>query len=174
MIELRPATSQDWQTIQTIAYQTWPKTFGEVMPKEQIDYMLALIYNEQSLKEQMIKKKHQFLLASNNDKPFGFTSYELDYKTEPQLMIHKIYLLPAVQGLGIGTKILDHLTEVAKMKKQKQLRLKVFYKNDKAAAFYRKYGFTNAGTESTDIGNGYVILDNLMIKELQHGAFSIL
>src|SRR5215216_2952405 len=139
MIELKLATPENWQIIQTIAYRTWPHTFGSVMPKEQIDYMLGLIYNEESLKEQMTNKNHQFLLALNNDDRVGFTSYELDYRKTPQLMIHKIYLLPESQGLGTGTKILDYLSGVAKNHKQKTLRLKVFYKNDKAEIFYRRY-----------------------------------
>jgi GNAT superfamily N-acetyltransferase len=166
MIELKKATPEDWQIIQTIAHQTWPHTFGSVMPKEQIDYMLELIYNEQSLKEQMIDKKHQFLLALHNENPVGFTSYELNYRNEPQLMIHKIYLLPQSQGLGIGTIILDYLAEIAKDRNQKLLRLKVFYKNGKAESFYWKYGFTNVGTESTDIGSGYIVLDDVMIKDV--------
>jgi GNAT superfamily N-acetyltransferase len=166
MTELKMAAPEDWQTIQTIAYHTWPHTFGEAMPKEQIDYMLALIYNEQSLKQQMITGRHQFLLTLNNADPVGFASYELNYRNAPQLMIHKIYLLPQSQGLGIGTKIFDYLTGVAKRNEQKQLRLKVFYKNEKTAGFYRKYGFTIAGTESADIGNGYIILDNVMEMQI--------
>jgi ribosomal protein S18 acetylase RimI-like enzyme len=166
MTELKAATSADWQIIQTIAYRTWPHTFGAVMPKEQIDYMLELIYNEQSLKDQMMMKKHQFLLALNNDNPVGFTSYELDYKAKAHLMIHKIYLLPESQGLGIGTKIFDYLTGVAKAHNQERLRLKVFHKNEKASAFYMKYGFTHVGLESTDIGNGYIILDHVMERQI--------
>jgi len=166
MITLKLATPEDWPAIQTIAYKTWPHTFGAVMSKEQIDYMLALIYNERSLKEQMIKKNHQFLLALNDATPVGFASYELNYRNASQLMVHKIYLLPQSQGLGIGTKVFDYLNEVAKTHNQKRLRLKVFYKNDKAEAFYQKYGFINAGTESTDIGNGYIILDNVMEKQV--------
>lgn len=113
-----------------------------------------------------MKKKHQFILALNDNGPVGFASYELRYCDEPQLMIHKIYLLPESQGLGIGRNIFDCLTALGKAKGHEKLRLKVFHRNEKAAAFYRKYGFTNAGTESTDIGNGYIILDNVMTKEL--------
>lgn len=166
MVELKSATIQDWKIIQAIAYYTWPDTFGAVMPEEQIDYMLSMIYNKQSLKEQMIEKKHQFLLALNDNDPVGFASYELNYRKEPQLMIHKIYLLPQSQGIGIGSKIFNHLTEVAKANGQKRLCLKVFYKNDKAADFYLKYGFVKTGIESTDIGNGYIIVDNVMEKQV--------
>lgn len=152
--------------IQKIAYETWPDTFQKVMPFEQIDYMLELIYNESSLQTQMLEKEHQFILVQKDEQPFGFTSYELNYNNEAQLMIHKIYLLPQSQGLGIGTKLFNLLSDIAQQKNNKRLRLKVYYENHKAIGFYEKYGFKQIGTETTDIGNGYNILDNVMIKEL--------
>lgn len=167
MVELRTATPEDWKVIQKIAYNTWPHTFGTVMPKEQIDYMLALIYNQESIQNQMINRNHQFVLALKDNQPVGFTSYECNYSNTSQLMVHKIYLQPECQGSGIGRKILDHLTEVAKHNNNKILRLKVFHKNDKAIGFYEKCGFSFAGTETTDIGNGYLILDNVMTKEVK-------
>ena len=153
--------------IREIAYQTWPDTFGQVLPKEQIEYMLQLIYNETSLKKQLLEKGHNFILAEKDNKPLGFTSYEINYQLEPQLMIHKLYLLPAAQGLGIGTKLLNLLSESALQSNNKLLRLKVYFANTKAIGFYEKYGFKQIGTETTDIGNGYSVLDNVMMKELQ-------
>ena len=44
--------------------------------------------------------------------------------------------------------------------------LKVFYKNVKAIGFYEKKGFKSIGTETTDIGNSYIILDNVMSKKI--------
>lgn len=64
MGELKRATEKDLRVIQAIAYQTWPATFGDVMPKKQIDYLLALIYNENSLKEQMIEKKTPIYISA--------------------------------------------------------------------------------------------------------------
>jgi len=167
MIQLKPATHNDWKIIQSIAYITWPDTFGKLIDKEQLDYMLTLIYSEASLKSQMIQHNHQFLLVLNDETSVGFVSYELNYGSTTQLMIHKIYLLPESQGLGIGTKIFNHLTEVAKNNHQEKLRLKVFHKNDKAIGFYQKYGFTSAGVEMINIDNKYTVLDNVMIKEIE-------
>ena len=82
-------------------------------------------------------------------------------------MIHKLYILPVSQGLGIGTKFLNLLSDVALHASNKRLRLKVYFENTKAIRFYEKYGFKNIGTETTDIGNNYSILDNVMVKELQ-------
>lgn len=152
--------------IKKIAYETWPITFGQVLPKEQITYMLELIYNEEALKNQMLKKGHNFIVAEKDNQPLGFTSYEVNYNSDPQLMIHKLYLLPITQGLGIGTKLLNLLSETALQNNNKRLRLKVYFANTKAIGLYEKYGFQNMGTETTDIGNNYNILDNVMVKTL--------
>jgi hypothetical protein len=81
MAAFRNAGIIDIPAIQKIAYETWPHTFGAVLPRKQISYMLNLVYNEGSLKKQMIDKGHRFILAENEDGPVGFTSYEIDYNT---------------------------------------------------------------------------------------------
>jgi len=166
MLEFKKAGIADLLKIQKIAYETWPSTFGQVIPKEQINYMLQLIYNEESLNKQILEKGNNFILAEKGNQSLGFTSYEINYNSKPQLMIHKLYLLPSSQGLGIGTKFLNLLSDIAQHNNNKRLRLKVYFENSKAISFYEKYGFKNIGTETTEIGNNYSILDNLMVKEL--------
>ncbi|MBE0539009.1 MAG: GNAT family N-acetyltransferase [Ignavibacterium sp.] len=167
MLEFKKAEIKDLSTIQKIAYDTWPNTFGKVIPKKQINYMLQLFYNKELLKKQMLEKGHNFLLAENDNQAIGFTSYEIFCNAEPQLMIHKLYILPLKQGLGIGTELLNLLSDIAMQNNNKRLRLKVFYKNVNAISFYKKYGFKNIGTETTNIGNDYSILDNIMVEELK-------
>jgi ribosomal protein S18 acetylase RimI-like enzyme len=167
MVEFRKIELDELYKVRKIAYETWPNTFGQLLPREQIDYMLQLIYNEGALKRQMLEKGHNFIVAEKDNHPLGFTSYEINYISKPQLMIHKLYLLPMAQGLGIGAKFITLLSEIAIQNKNKQLRLKVYFKNTKAIGFYEKYGFRKIGTEMTDIGNNYTILDNVMVKELQ-------
>ena len=163
MVEFKKIEINDWDKIQKIAFETWPNTFGQVIPKEQIDYMLQVIYNEESLKKQMLVKGHIFILAEKDNQSLGFTSIKINYNSEPHLMIHKLYILPASQGSGLGTKFLNLLTEIAQQNNNNQLRLKVYFENTKAIGFYEKYGFKKIGTEMTDIGNNYSILDNVMV-----------
>ncbi|HMR93222.1 MAG TPA: GNAT family N-acetyltransferase [Chitinophagaceae bacterium] len=163
-IVFRNATPEDIARIRDIACRTWPATFGKVMPPEQITYMLDLIYNAGSLRQQMTEKGHHFILVEKEGQSLGYASYEAGYAGEPQLMIHKLYLLPETHGMGLGKKTLDHLSGIAGRYGNKALRLKVFYLNDKAIGFYEKYGFCKQGDEVTPIGNGYEILDYVMIK----------
>lgn len=166
-VKFKKAGINDLYTIKEIAYATWPVTFGRIIPIRQIVYMLNKIYNDNSLKEQILEKGHNFIMAKKDNKPVGFTSYELNYNSEPQLMIHKLYLLPGSQGSGIGTQFLNLLAQIAQQNNHKRLRLKVYYQNDIAIRFYEKYGFIIAGRETTDTGNNYIILDNVMVKDLQ-------
>jgi len=167
MIEYKKVGIESVTIIQKIAYETWPSTFGQVLPPEQINYMLDLIYNESSLRRQILENGHNFILAEKDSLALGFTSYEISFKGRPQLMIHKIYILPAAQGLGIGSKFLHLLSDIALKSDNKRLQLKVYFENTKAIGFYEKHGFKNIGTEKTDIGNDYIIQDNVMVKELQ-------
>ena len=84
MVEFKKIEISDWVKIQKMAYETWPNTFGQVLPKAQINYMLQLIYNEESLKKQILENGHNFILAEKENQSFGFTSYEINYHTEPQ------------------------------------------------------------------------------------------
>jgi ribosomal protein S18 acetylase RimI-like enzyme len=166
MPELIIATADDWQIIRDIAYKTWPDTFGKVIPEEQIQYMLAKIYCEQSLRSQMTDLGHNFILALQNKKPVGFASYELTSFETSQLIIHKIYLLPECQGIGIGKFLFGQLTEIAKKSNCKQLRLQVFHQNEKAREFYLKNGFAFVGEKITRIDDRYTVTDFIMIKDL--------
>jgi ribosomal protein S18 acetylase RimI-like enzyme len=166
MLELLTATPEDWKIIREIAYNTWPNTFGKVISEEQIQYMLAKIYSEQSLRNQMTNLGHNFILALQDKKPVGFASYELTPLQPSQLIIHKIYLLPECQGMGIGKFLFSRLSEIAKNNNRKQLRLQVFHQNEKAKEFYLKYGFAFVGEKVTKIDDRYTITDFIMDKNL--------
>ncbi len=167
MVAFRIAKINELGEIEKIARATWPDTFGDIMAKAQIDYMLDLIYNEASLRTQILNKKHTFILALKEKEPIGYTSYELNYKQEPQLMIHKLYLLPSAQGLGIGKRMIEFLSGIALENNNRKIRLHVYFDNAAAIGFYEKHGFIKVGIEKTDIGKGYIILDDVMEKTLR-------
>mgnify|MGYP001627435828 CR=1 FL=1 len=165
MIHIKAITHHDLSKIRKIAYITWPSTFGSMLPPDQIGYMLNLIYNDESLIMQMAYGQ-AFLLVEKENVAVGFCSYQIDYPLSGQFMIHKFYLLPDVQGLGIGAKVLNHLCELAMLNHNNILRLKVFYLNNKAIHFYLKNGFVKAGEERTLCDNYDPIIDIVMLKKL--------
>ncbi|MBL0882064.1 MAG: GNAT family N-acetyltransferase [Chitinophagaceae bacterium] len=165
MIRIKAITHHDLSMIRQIAYTTWPNTFGSMLPPDQMGYMLNLIYNDESLIMQMACGQ-TFLLIEKENVAVGFCSYQINYPLSGQLMIHKLYLLPDAQGLSIGTKVLNHLGELAKLNNNSVLRLKVFYLNNKAIHFYLKNGFVKVGEETNLCNNYDPIIDIVMLKKI--------
>ncbi|WP_155297214.1 GNAT family N-acetyltransferase [Spirosoma aerolatum] len=167
MITITQATEHDLPTIQDIAHRTWPNTFGEILSPNQISYMLDMMYSLESLKSQVNDKQHVFLLAKDDTTQefLGYSSYELNYKGQPLTKIHKIYLLPASQGKGVGRLLIDAVAEVAKANNNDRLGLNVNRYN-KAIQFYERVGFSIVGNEDIDIGDGFLMEDFVMGKPL--------
>lgn len=167
MITITEATEQDLPVIRDIAYRTWPATFGEILSPAQIDYMLNMMYGLDALRAQIEDKNHVFLLAQETDSNeyLGFISYEFDYKDQSKTKIHKIYLLPASQGKGVGRLLIDKVAVLAMERNNPSLSLNV-NKYNKAIQFYERMGFATVDTETIDIGEGFLMEDYIMEKPL--------
>ena len=163
MIVIFEAEPRHLSAVRDIAYQTWPSTYKDIVSQEQIEYMLERMYDLPELQQQMTQKGHVFLIAKVEENALGFASYELNYKNEPKTKIHKIYLLPKSQGLGIGKALIDRVVAAAQLAQNQQLTLNVNRKN-KAVQFYERVGFVATATEDIDIGRGYLMQDFIMTK----------
>jgi ribosomal protein S18 acetylase RimI-like enzyme len=165
MITILEAGLNDIRTIQEIAHITWPITYGEILSKEQLDYMLDLIYSDEALKTQYDKKEQLFYLISEDEITLGFIGIEHNYKGEAVTRIHKIYILPETQGRGFGKKVIHKIEKLALENNSKALSLNVNRFNS-ALDFYKKIGFEIAEEVNIDIGNGYLMEDYVMEKQL--------
>ncbi len=166
MIDIKKAGKEDWQKIRNIAFDTWPVTYGSLMPMEQVQYLLENCFDKPTIHGQMTENGHVYLIAESEGIPVGFTSYEIHFRVQPRLMIHKLYVSPVFQGNGIGLHLLETLTGIAIKNHQTALCLKVFHLNHKAIRFYERYGFVKTGTEMTDPGNSFILEDLVMIREI--------
>lgn len=165
MLDIYTATSSDFPIIQEIAYVTWPHTFRDILSKEQISYMIEMMYSTAALTEQTMQKKHQYLIVKDETKNLGYASYELDYKGLSITKIHKIYILPEAQGKGVGKLLMNTITTVAKENRNTSLSLNV-NRDNAAFDFYRNIGFEKVGEENIDIGDGFLMEDFIMNKKL--------
>jgi ribosomal protein S18 acetylase RimI-like enzyme len=118
--------------------------------------MLGLFYTPEALATQMAEG-HQFILCYDGSSPVGFASYSL---LQPGVYkLNKLYVLPGLQGKGIGKAMVAHITEAIKALDATHLRLNVNIHNTSAIAFYEKAGFYKFKEEDIDIGGGYFMND---------------
>ncbi len=161
MLTISTAAPEQIHIIREIAHATWPVTFGHILTSEQIVYMLNMMYSEASLLDQIKNKGHIFLLAQADGVFGGYASYELNYKGKPVSKLHKIYVLPQMQGKNMGRALLDEVAAIARKAGMKYLSLNVNRENN-AVGFYERAGFVKTGEEDIDIGNGYFMNDAVM------------
>ena len=155
---LRPATAADFPTIRDIAHRTWPATFGAILSQEQIAYMLDMMYADAALAEQVSRRGHRFLLAEDDDgQAVGYASYELHYRAGTT-KLHKLYVLPAQQGRGLGRTLIEAVEAAARAVGDSVLRLDV-NRDNRAVGYYERSGFTKVGEAVTEIGEGWVMDD---------------
>lgn len=165
MISLRLATIADVPLIQEVAELTWPISYQEIISPQQIRYMLDLMYNKSKLETAIAAPNQAFWLAEENGRILGFCGIEHGYPETGITRIHKLYILPNTQGSGLGKIFIDQVEDQAKKHGNDTLHLNV-NKENKAVGFYQKHGFSVDHEEVLDIGNGYVMDDFIMIKNI--------
>lgn len=111
-ITIRNATINDIELIRELTFKVWPQTYSSIISKEQIDYMLEMMYSNKSLALQMAEGS-QFIIVQDTKKPVGFASYKPVainiYKLD------KIYILQTQQGKGIGKFVIDYILQQIKI-----------------------------------------------------------
>ena len=164
MIYLRKANEEDLSIIRTIAEQTWPTAYGDIISQEQITFMLEKMYNQGELLGQMWQG-HVFLIASELKEDLGFAGFSVIDSENRTFKLHKLYVLPKMHGKGIGKILMNEVVDQVKAQGGKFLQLNVNRAN-KAKDFYEKAGFKIKETVDLDIGNGFYMNDYVMEKIL--------
>lgn len=163
MIEIVKAEIRDIPIIQELSNIVWPVTFADILSKDQIKYMMNMMYSAESLTNQM-QSGHQYVLAKEGDKYLGYLSTQ-SFDDLNCAKVHKIYVLPDAQGKGVGKHLIEYAKQVALEKGFACLTLNVNRYN-KTLDFYIHLGFSIAGTEDIDIGNGFLMEDYVLKMNL--------
>jgi ribosomal protein S18 acetylase RimI-like enzyme len=164
MMQIRKAGIEDFQIINDLALKTWYNTYDKILSEEQIKYMLDMMYSLTAITEQIAVKGHHFLLLSEGENYLGFASYEVNYLSGVT-KLHKLYVLPETQGRGAGRLLISKIEEAAASNGNDTVSLNVNRYNP-AVNFYLNNGYVKTGEEDINIGNGYLMEDFIMEKNL--------
>lgn len=164
MYLIKEATTADVEAILHIAHQTWWPTYGPILGKEQLTYMLAELYTAEKISVQIESNQQTFLLLTEDDRPVAFAAYSPREEDANIYKLHKLYCLPETQGKGYGKILIDAVADKTKQAGKHLLELNVNRYN-KAKTFYEKMGFTIAYEEDIPIGP-YWMNDYVMRKQL--------
>lgn len=160
---IKTATASDIPTIKNLAHDIWPVVYRDMISIDQINYMLKMMYSDDSLHRQMFDESCTFLIAFNENCPVGFASYSP--LNHGKFKLHKLYVLPTMHGNGIGKKLLITVFKMIVELDGKSIELQV-NKNNKAKEFYHAMGFEVEKEMVLDIGGGFMMDDFVMVKKM--------
>ena len=163
-MQIRVAAPEDALTIQQLAEAIWGPTYGPILEKEQIRYMLDHIYDLQSIRGQIERNEQTYLLLTEGEEALGFASYSARKENKDVYKLHKLYVLPGRQGSGYGKTLLEAVEDKVKQVRKEILELNV-NKYNPAKTFYERLGYTVIYEEDIPIGP-YWMNDYVMRKEL--------
>lgn len=157
--------------IRKLADVAFRETYKTILSAEQIDYMMEWMYSEQSLNKQITEGKNSFFIAELNGGEVGYAAVRPDFETSSEKMkvyhLEKIYLLPEVQGRGVGARLINHVCQFVKNLSDADCVIELnVNRNNGAKEFYEKMGFFVASEGDFPIGNGFFMNDYIMRKEL--------
>jgi len=154
------AEQKDIVVIQDLAKKSWSFAYADILEQDQIDYMLDLMYSEETLNQHFENPNYHYYLIQEEDQFLGFVGFELHLEPETT-KLHRIYFLKEAQGKGLGKKALKFVVNETEKIGNKRVILTV-NKNNSAKNFYESQGFEIYDEAIFDIGNGYVMDDFLM------------
>ena len=165
MFSFKKITKTELPEIERLAREIWPVCYKEIITSAQLNYMLDNFYSQDALRKQMLEAKHVFILVVENEKNIGYISYTTILETNGALHLNKIYLVPQLQGKGFGKQMLHYAEDSVKELGAFALELNV-NKYNPALHFYNYNGYTLKEETVIDIGNGFVMDDFILIKNL--------
>lgn len=148
---------EELSVVKSLAYDIWPRVYDYMISKEQINYMLPLMYELNKLKEQFISGT-KFVLLEVEGMPQGFVAFE---EKEGCVFLQKLYLRPEMHGHGLGKKMLQVVIDFATDLKKNKIELTV-NRNNKSLDFYLGNGFQIKEEKDFDIGGGFFMNDYIL------------
>ena len=134
MIEVVKVNKQHIATIKVLAQEFWPVAFAAILSAGQIAYMMEMMYSHSALEEQM-NRGHQFAIASRNGAKVGYMSYEIDCDGTGKTKIHKLYIAPNSQRMGVGKAMVDSVSQQALLANNSALFQNINKYKNKAISF---------------------------------------
>ena len=152
--------------VKSLAERIFPRTYEELIPAEQIPYMMRLMYDDAVLRREFAAGM-RFDLITENALPVGYISWHLlDADGEKVLRLEKLYLDFACHGRSIGYLALRHVIDEAKRAGADFISLNVNKQNLRAQKAYLRAGFRRWRSEVEEVGGGFVKDDYVMRYDL--------
>ncbi len=168
-VRISAVSEQDVDAVSQLAREIWYLHYPGIITVSQIDYMLAQRYQPAAIASQIKTNQAWWDKIAVDTVLAGFAGCEVG--TDPaSVKLDKLYVHPRLQGHGLGYALVQHVEARAREKGFSRLYLQVNKGNTASIAFYLRAGFAVTDKVIVEIGNGYVMDDFVMSRQLEGAA----
>lgn len=164
-VEIRLLSESEVPDLIALAQKIWLTHYPGIISDAQIEYMLAQRYHEAQIRAEISGGDLWWDVLWTENKMSAFASYFMS-ETPGEMKLDKLYVHPCMQRRGYAGMLIARVLEIMRERKMHCLTLAVNKRNTTAIAAYRRYGFRIADTVVKDIGNGFVMDDYIMVRDI--------
>ena len=147
-VEIRPATADDVDAVVDVAEAAWYAAYGGVLDPAAIAEAIVEYYDPELIGAAIELDEIAFYVAEADD-VVGFVSAERTWADEVEL--HTLYVHPDRWGEGIGSALLDRVTEWAHERGVDRIACGVLSGNAVGIGFFEAVGFEQGEVTDAEI-----------------------
>lgn len=151
-----PATIHDAGLLAELGSRTFSDTFAAFNSQDDIEDYIRKTYDPMKIQKELTERTISYMIAYLDDVAAGFA--KLNHKRNPDggtdncAEIEKIFILNNLIGKKVGKALMLRLIDQARQCNYDYLWLGVWEKNERAIAFYKKFGFEIFGRHDFWLG----------------------
>ncbi len=166
MARMRRVTDEeDIRALANLAHRIWNEHYVDIIGQEQVDYMLENFQSQQAIRAAIEREGHLYYLVSEEGEDVGYWAVEPE-PDKGRMKLSKIYVRRDMRRQGLGRQMVEAAEELCRERGMDTLWLTVNKNNTDSIRAYRALGFERVGERVKDIGEGFVMDDYIMEKEV--------
>ena len=158
MIHIRTADSADAEQVALIAEKIFRETFAAFNTKKDMDEYCKENYGAEIQKREIADADKCTLVCEADNKIAGYaqinwTGVFSGIHDMPQAEIQRVYVAKDLHGTGAAQELMKAVLDTIRQRNIRHVWLGVWEKNPRAIAFYKKFGFAEAGEHVFVLGS---------------------
>ncbi|WP_141503079.1 GNAT family N-acetyltransferase [Paenibacillus luteus] len=156
-------TAEEIAEVAEIAAEIWREYYVSIITIEQIEYMISKFQSISAIEDQIYHQGYEYYFIHNDESVAGYMSVRQE---ENKLFLSKFYISKGHRGRGYASQASAFLEQLCKDRNLSHIWLTVNRYNTSTIKVYEKKGFQIVKEQMADIGNGFVMDDFIMEKEI--------
>ena len=152
-------TSNDFRQLEPFAASIWEQHYTPIIGADQVAFMLNKYQSAQAMFDQF-SAGYKYAVVICGDQKAGYFAF--DGKAKKEVFISKLYIHKDFRRRGLGRRILDFISNEARVLGCTAMTLSVNKDNSNSIQFYIAYGFQTIKAQKVAIGEGFYMDDYVM------------